>query len=281
MVRIVLLILAFSTATACGTGRPGDPIEVPDAGATVIADGDGGSTTPAAEICGNGIDDDGDTLIDEDCPCTVGEERPCYDGDPALAGIGVCVQGVQRCEVVGADDGELGVAEWSDCTGSGQPLPDEVCGNDLDDDCDGVVDQDCPAGLGNCDVQCSGAEHVTYNAEYGVWIKVVLCSSQRYDLLMGASQTGPFYKIGDTAGHGQDHCELVNPGFTIPNEDDINSGTCSTCYVEYAGSIVDIPELFETPVYYRAYFGEPFEFTPSADRGGIHTSCWYECGVSF
>lgn len=48
------------------------------------------------EICGNGIDDDGDGFIDEDCP----------------------------------------------------PPPQEICGNGIDDDGDGKVDEDCPVAVG-------------------------------------------------------------------------------------------------------------------------------------
>jgi hypothetical protein len=33
-------------------------------------------------------------------------------------------------------------------------------------------------------------------------------------------------------------------------------------------------------MYVRQYFGEAFELE-SAERWGIHTACWYECGVSF
>ncbi len=280
MPRIALALCALAMLAACGPADPNDGLEATDAATATPADDDDAAASDS-ELCGNGIDDDGDSEIDEDCPCAVGEERPCYDGDSALAGIGVCSLGVQRCEATGAGDEELGVADWGACTGSGQPAASEVCGNSADDDCDGQVDEDCATGWGNCDVHCSGAEHVIHNAAYGVWVEVVLCSPDRYDLLLGASQAGPFYKIGDTAGHGQDHCELVNPGFTIPNEDDINSGSCSTCAAAGAGSVVNIPELFETPMYVRAHFGEPFELTPSADRWGIHTSCWYECGVSF
>jgi hypothetical protein len=46
-------------------------------------------------------------------------------------------------------------------------------------------------------------------------------------------------------GHGQDHCELVNPAFTIPNED-ITSGGCTSCSV---GGVVDVMDV---PVFARA-----------------------------
>lgn len=134
---------------------------------------------------------------------------------------------------------------------------------------------------GRCQQPCSGSEKVFLNSRYNKWIKVVLCSSSRYDILMGESQSGPFYKVGDTGGHGQDHCELVNNNFSaLVSDDDVKSGNCPTCVVPSAGSVTDLPDLFGKKIYYRSKMGEPFVFD-DAVRAGIHTSCWYECGVTF
>jgi hypothetical protein len=91
---------------------------------------------PGTEICGDGLDNDGDTEVDEGCGCAVGETKPCYDGDPAVAGTGLCTLGMQTCE--GA--GEFGT--WGVCVGSVMPI-EEVCGNGQDDDCDGSADEGC------------------------------------------------------------------------------------------------------------------------------------------
>ena len=274
MTRPVYFSLALFVAAACAStgSSSGDPV---DAGAADAP------RDPDREVCDNGIDDDGDDEIDEACPCAPGEERSCYEGEPELAGVGVCTRGIQTCERMIGDDGELSVTGWGGCEGSGQPSPaGEEC-DGADDDCDGEVDEDCPPVDTTCGTPCAGVVHVIYNATYDRWIQVVLCSAQRYDLLMGDSEAGPFYKIGDGAGHGQDHCELVNPTFTIPDEDDINSGTCSTCAVASAGSVANNPELYLMPMYYRSVFGEPFAFDPTIDAPGIWTSCWYQCGVEF
>ncbi|NBW81374.1 hypothetical protein EBR21_06435 [bacterium] len=134
---------------------------------------------------------------------------------------------------------------------------------------------------GTCTNPCSGAEKVFLNSTYNKWMKVVMCSPTRYDILMGESQSGPFYKIGDTSGHGQDHCELVNNNFAVlKSDDDVKSGNCPTCNVGAAGSVTNIPAIFGGKIFYRSKMGEQFTFA-DATSSGIHTSCWYECGVSF
>jgi hypothetical protein len=259
----------------------------------------------SGEPC-NGLDDDRDSRVDEDCPCASGERQPCFAGDPSLAGVGACVRGTQSCLL----DREFGT--WAECVGSGGQS-EEVCADGIDDDCDGIadegcvpsdcrpgdlpepeicdrVDNDCDAEVdegcepalpyGRCDERCEGETRVFFNAAYGLWVQVVLCSPSRYDILLGASESGPFRKVGDDSNHGEDHCELVSPSFTLDDDGDENSGSCTTCSVPSAGSVTGIPELLGTPMYVRQYFGEAFELE-SAERWGIHTACWYECGVSF
>lgn len=72
--------------------------------------------SPIEEICGNGLDDDSDGLIDEDCQT----EPVCGDN--------VCSQdeSVSTCP--------------QDCQGG---LPQETCDNNIDDDGDGEIDEDC------------------------------------------------------------------------------------------------------------------------------------------
>ena len=52
----------------------------------------------AVELCGNGLDDDGDGRVDEGCVCAPG----AYAGllsrtDARLAGVGTCAAGKQVC----------------------------------------------------------------------------------------------------------------------------------------------------------------------------------------
>lgn len=82
-----------------------------------------------AEIC-DGIDNDGDTLIDEDLP--VGAEPVDADGD-----------GYPLCAASGEEP------DCNDQRAFIHPGADEIC-NGLDDDCDSLIDEDDPGGGADC-----------------------------------------------------------------------------------------------------------------------------------
>ncbi|MBT4174365.1 hypothetical protein HOC80_02745 [archaeon] len=73
----------------------------------------------------DGWDNDCDGTIDEGCGCTEGLTQLCGSD------IGVCQQGEQDCLN----------GSWSECVGDVEPF-DEVCGDSLDNDCDGKTDYD-------------------------------------------------------------------------------------------------------------------------------------------
>ena len=76
------------------------------------------------------------------CPCK-GIAAPCYSGDANWVGKGICKAGVQSCK-----DGF-----WSECAGEVMP-ENEACDN-VDNDCDGTVDEGVKSSCGNCDMTCS------------------------------------------------------------------------------------------------------------------------------
>lgn len=95
----------------------------------------------AAEICGNGLDDDCDGDIDEACECLTGETRTCGTDE------GACVAGTQQCEA----------GLWASCAGSVAPV-EETCGDGEDNDCDGAVDEACGEADSGSDSDAAGAD---------------------------------------------------------------------------------------------------------------------------
>ncbi len=67
--------------------------------------------------CDDGIDDDCDGLVDCDDPDCGGETRPCTS---------TCGPGVETCD---------GAGSWGSCTGGSGGM--EICGDGIDQDCDG------------------------------------------------------------------------------------------------------------------------------------------------
>jgi hypothetical protein len=121
---------------------------------------------------------------------------------------------------------------------------------------------------------CTGARFVRYAPQYELWIGAILCDGpDRYKLYLGPSQDDLFLEIADYSGHGQDHCELVNPDFRLPDDGDITSGGCEDCAV---GELID---PIDVPVYARSSSGEPFALVTSIYWADLTTS-WYRCGVA-
>ncbi|MCU0656817.1 MAG: hypothetical protein MUF64_16660, partial [Polyangiaceae bacterium] len=76
---------------------------------------------------------------------------------------------------------------------------------------------------------CEGPSFVRWSSEQNLWVGAVSCGDGSVRLYLAESEQGPFLPALDIAGHGQDHCELLVPGFTLGNEDDIASGSCASC----------------------------------------------------
>jgi len=93
----------------------------------------------AEEICGDGIDNNCNGVIDEGCPCLAGSFRTCYDGPSETLGVGTCRSGYQACEN----------GEWGPCEGQRLPQPETIC-NGQDTNCNGVADEGLTNACGQC-----------------------------------------------------------------------------------------------------------------------------------
>jgi hypothetical protein len=144
-----------------------------------------GQTLPQPENCFEGslaVDDDCNGLVNDGCQCTDGQTRACYTGPAGTLGVGgICKSGLQTC-TSGA---------WSACEGCPEgtssdacqitPKP-EVCGNDVDENCDGLAPAcpECtaaseplvcypgdPADLAHPDAQCEAGTQACVDEHWG------------------------------------------------------------------------------------------------------------------
>lgn len=93
---------------------------------------------PTEEICNNGLDDDCDGQIDENCDkdnfCRPYDKKTCYSADISTVNLGICHSGKQTC---------LENNKWdSTCKDEITPI-EEICNNALDDNCNGKIDEGC------------------------------------------------------------------------------------------------------------------------------------------
>jgi len=94
-----------------------------------------GNIEPSKEICEGSVDENCDGTVDEGCDCTVGQTRTCGESN-----VGECKKGTQTCTSEG---------KWGSCKGSVNPSK-ETC-DGLDDNCNGVVDENLTKQCGTSD----------------------------------------------------------------------------------------------------------------------------------
>ncbi len=155
--------LACLALAACPGGSDGG-IDFTGTG-TGHADGSSGSTAQATDDVVDETSAEPECNADGDCvgnpagevcdleqgtcgpPCRFGDTRPCYSGPTGTDGVGACLSGVNACTPEGRWD------LW--CEGEVVPGA-EACGNGIDDDCDGLLDDSDRDGdgFGSCTGDC-------------------------------------------------------------------------------------------------------------------------------
>jgi hypothetical protein len=91
-----------------------------------------------------------------DGTCNIGDHRACYTGAQDTEGVGPCIGGTQTCTSAGT---------WGNCEGEVVPQG-EVCGNGIDDNCNGQVDEDVDLdgdGFTTCAGDCCDSNTVCGN----------------------------------------------------------------------------------------------------------------------
>ena len=178
MSKITCMFLVM-LLVACGAGRKitagdGDNTDGLDDTGDMPGDtqADTGPDAPDGTDLTDTPADEGDRCFDAGCPCSRGETAACYEGAAGTRGVGPCHDGLRICteelvfsECIGqvfpvdevCDDidnncnGQVDEGLLNACGECGE-TPVEICGNSLDDDCDGFadeVDAEC-----NCDAAC-------------------------------------------------------------------------------------------------------------------------------
>lgn len=115
-------------------------------------------------------------------------------------------------------------------------------------------------------LSCGGAQLVRFDVNQGLWVGLVHCGGTAMRVYLSAAEAGPYLPALDLAGHGQDHCELIDPTFTLPNEDDITSGGCTSC-----ATSTNLP-LEGVSGWARAFLGEAFTYVDTTGPWSWQTS---------
>ncbi len=146
---------APKSTTACYEGTQGTEGVGPCKGGTKTCDDQGtgygpctGQVLPEPDRCDNAVDDNCDGVLNNGfpsatgCGCVPKSTQPCYSGPKGTEGVGICTAGTQTCK----DDG----TDWGPCTGDVLPEAKDSCLDQLDNDCNGKVNDGFASGAPGC-----------------------------------------------------------------------------------------------------------------------------------
>jgi hypothetical protein len=187
-----LPLFALATIAACGSasdppstlggttaiGAPSSP--APEAGSPEFAGGDGGGAQEA---------------------CAPGTTRACYPfTGGGAAGVGACKAGTQAC----SKSGEFGT--WGACTGAVGPSA-EVCGDSIDNDCNGTADDGCtPEAGAPIDAEIE-FHHLADTAAWTNCLKIQVNGGPETDL--GCNHGGAAVATAKVVANSAPFCNIV------------------------------------------------------------------------
>jgi hypothetical protein len=143
MLRRLAVVVALAVVSACAPSAPDRPPSGDCSGADTNTDVDNCGSCHHA--CG-----DGESCTNGSCvaaSCTPGTMEACYSGTTGTEGMGACRGGMRSCTPAGY---------WGLCEGEVVPQI-EVCGNSIDDNCNGTTDEDVDQdgdGFTTCQGDC-------------------------------------------------------------------------------------------------------------------------------
>ncbi len=161
-------------------------------------------------LCGDGIDNDCDGILDKSDPdcskfCNPGQIRPCYNGPEGTRNLGLCAAGNETCDP--------NTGEWTGvCISQVLPFP-EVC-DGKDNDCNGKIDD-----IDSCLCVKEGAKEPCYGGPFGTAEKgkckigIRICEKQGDVLRWGSCEGQVLPSQEDCSSPSDDNCNgLINEG---------------------------------------------------------------------
>jgi hypothetical protein len=210
-----------------------------------------GAVLPGTEVCGDSIDNDCNGAVDDGpgCVCQAGQSQACYPGPTVTKGVGECKAGTQKCNIAGIG--------WEACSGAVVPAK-EVCDDNKDNDCDGLVDEGCKA------------THMP-----------ITCTTATLTHAVGAKDCGPqraVYMMDD--GHGPNFvcCTLPATDVLSPVPPTVRYGQCganevitgATGLYTFKCTEINTARYQLGPAYKPCYFGSGASGSQGVSKCGAH-----------